>query len=78
MKNAHISITSYIKKIFKKEFEFDNKGRKVFFSNTIFIYDDFNKKYSSLGFENKKNAKDDDCFDIEVGINEYASSKKKQ
>ena len=76
MKNAHISITSYIKKIFEKEFEFDNKGRKVFFSNTIFIYDDFNKKYSSLGFENKKNAKDDDCFDIEVGINEYASSKK--
>ena len=76
MKNAHISITTYIKKIFKKEFEFDNKGRKVFFSNTIFIYDDFNKKYSSLGFENKKNAKDDDCFDIEIGINEYASSKK--
>lgn len=66
VKKAHMSVISYINKITKKPFDFDNKGRKIFFSNTIFIFEENIKKHSSLGFENVKIHKR--SFDYDVVI----------
>lgn len=66
VKKAHMSVISYINKITKKPFDFDNKGRKIFFSNTLFIFEENIKKHSSLGFENVKIHKR--SFDYDVVI----------
>lgn len=66
VKKAHMSVISYINKITKKPFDFDNKGRKIFFSNTLFIFEENIKKHSSLGFENVKIHKRSFDFDVVI------------
>lgn len=66
VKKAHMSVISYINKITKKPFDFDNKGRKIFFSNTLFIFEENIKKHSSLGFENVKIHKRSLDYDVVI------------
>jgi ATP-dependent Clp protease ATP-binding subunit ClpA len=63
-KDAHYSIRNYLTKLIKKTFVYDNKGRKIFFSNTIFIFDQITFCKKHLGFENKENLLEDSLFDI--------------
>lgn len=65
IKKSHQQIQTFFDKVLQKPFIFDNKGRKVFFSNTIFIVEKNNKNKTQLGFINNKNENVKYNFDIE-------------
>lgn len=58
------AVQNYLSKLVKKAFVIDNKGRKVFFSNTIFIFDQIKNKSHSLGFDNNKKQQDNNFIDL--------------
>lgn len=66
---ACLVVQNYIKKLLQKSFVFDNKGRKIFFSNTIFVIEQNDSKKGSLGFENTKTTKENINFDVILNNN---------
>lgn len=47
---SHIKIQNFINKIIKEPFFIDNKGRKIYLTNTIFLIDNQNLQNKKLGF----------------------------
>lgn len=66
---AHFSIINYIDKLFKNEVITDNKGRKIFLSNTVFIINKNIDFSNSLGFDNPKHSNKLLKYDIELTSN---------
>lgn len=66
IKNAHPQVTSFISKLLKKENVIDNIGRKISFSNTIFILDKLTTKKENIGFEKTNTSKNSIIYDIEL------------
>lgn len=52
---AHHLVTNFVTRLVKKTYTQDNKGRKIFFNNTIFIIEQPTLKKEHLGFDNTKN-----------------------
>lgn len=63
-KDAHYSIRNYLTKLVRKIFVFDNKGRKIYFSNTIFVFDQISFNKQHLGFESSNKCFEETIFDI--------------
>lgn len=63
-KDAHLQVQTYLANIVKKCFIIDNKGRKICFSNTIFIFDQLSFKKKDLGFDNTKKQVENKFIDI--------------
>ena len=63
-KDAHYSIRNYLTKLVRKIFVFDNKGRKIYFSNTIFVFDQISFNKQHLGFESSNKSCEETIFDI--------------
>ena len=59
IKSAHPSINQFIKSLLKKNHFLDNKGRTIYLTNTIFLFDTDKIKNKEIGFinENKKSSK---------------------
>lgn len=55
---SHISIQNFFKSLFKKEFFIDNKDRKIYLINTIFVISKITDNQEETGFIKNKN-KDD-------------------
>lgn len=62
---AHIIIQNFIKKILKKSYFTDNKGRKIVITNSIFIVKNDNNLSNKVGLFNEKNKNNSlDLYDI--------------
>lgn len=63
---AHQIVQNHFYKILKIPFVIDNKGRKIFFSNTMFIIDKNKVNASSIGFCNNKIKASNTKCDIKI------------
>lgn len=73
-KEAHYTIQNYLSKLVNKTFCYDNKGRKVSFSNTIFVFDQINPSKYDLGFEKQKKAKENTFCDVYLQDNQVVNN----
>ena len=54
LNNSHFIIQSFIKKLFDKPYFNDSKGRKVYLTNTIIVYNEGKVNSNQLGIIDKK------------------------
>lgn len=52
LNQSHNKIQNFIKKVTKESFLLDNKGRKIYLTNTIFLIENSNTQNKKLGFTN--------------------------
>lgn len=63
IKSAHPIINQFIKSLLKKNYFLDNKGRTIYLTNTIFLFDIDKVNYKEVGFiRQNKNSKNNIIF----------------